>query len=156
MNSAIERLLGLRVEDIMRPDVVTVSVCESMDAAAKRLATHEITGAPVIEASGRCIGVLSGSDFVDREAGFHPTDQLVVKECLHGPFEAQKLESDRVEAHMSPLVQTVSPKATLLQAARVMCGEHIHRLLVLDDEGRPVGIVSALDLVAAMVAAVEE
>ncbi|MFO0913952.1 MAG: CBS domain-containing protein [Pirellulales bacterium] len=156
MNSAIERLLGLRVEDVMRPAVVTVAAHETMEAAARQLATHEITGAPVVEESGRCVGVLSGSDYVDREAGFHPVDELVCKDTLHSPFEVQRLSSDRVEAHMSPTVQTISPKATLMQAARVMCVEHIHRLVVLDDESRPVGILSALDLVAAMVAAVEE
>jgi CBS-domain-containing membrane protein len=156
MNSAIERLLGLRVEDIMRPSVVTVSANETMESAARRLASHEITGAPVVEESGRCVGVLSGSDFVGRDAGFHPSDQMLVKDTLHQPFELRTLANDRVEAHMSPVIQTVAPQATLMQAARMMCAEHIHRLLVLDRESRPVGIVSSLDLVAAMVAAVEE
>jgi predicted transcriptional regulator len=37
-----------------------------------------------------------------------------------------------------------------------MCAEHIHRLLVLDQQERPVGVVSTMDVVAALLNAVEE
>ena len=45
---------------------------------------------------------------------------------------------------------------SILSAARQMCGSHIHRLFVIDDEGKPIGVVSTLDLVSAMVLAFEE
>jgi CBS-domain-containing membrane protein len=156
MNSAIERLLALRVEDVMNREVVTVSESETMKQAAKRLANFEVTGAPVVDDSGRCVGVLSGSDFVGKDAGLHPSETMLVKNTLHEPFHVERLENDRVDAHMSPVVQTISPKAGVIQAARMLCGEHIHRLMVLDDDQRPVGVLSSLDLLAAMIAAVEE
>ena len=37
-----------------------------------------------------------------------------------------------------------------------MCQQHIHRLIVLDEQDHPVGILSSLDIVAAMVAVFEE
>jgi predicted transcriptional regulator len=57
---------------------------------------------------------------------------------------------------MSPIVQTISEESLILAAARVMCNEGIHRLVVVDEKKHPVGIVSTLDVVAAMVAAIEE
>lgn len=156
MNSAIERLLALRVEDLMNREVMTVSEDESMADAAQRLARFEITGAPVVDDCGRCVGVLSASDFVGKEAGLHPVETMMVKNTLHEPFHLERMRDDRVEAHMTPVVQTISPRASLLQAARVLCGEHIHRLVVLDQDQRPVGIVSSLDLLAALIAAIEE
>jgi predicted transcriptional regulator len=80
-----------------------------------------------------------------------------VKQCGQDePFEIDTIAQDRVREHMSPAVQTVHESATLINAARVMCREHIHRLVIIDQDERPVGVVSSLDLVAAMIAAVEE
>jgi predicted transcriptional regulator len=50
----------------------------------------------------------------------------------------------------------VGTTATLLHAARIMCDQHIHRLIAVDRIGRPEGIVSSLDVVAALVQAVDE
>ena len=55
---------------------------------------------------------------------------------------------------MSPVVQYISQDATLIQAARMMCTEHIHRLVVLAEDQRTVGFMTSLDLAAAMVAAI--
>ena len=57
---------------------------------------------------------------------------------------------------MSEAVQSIDPGASLLIAARMMCAEHIHRLLVIDDSQQPVGVVSTMDIIAAMVNVVDE
>ena len=44
----------------------------------------------------------------------------------------------------------------MIDAAREMCAQHVHRLPVVDAGGKVVGLVSSLDLVAAMVGALEE
>jgi CBS domain-containing protein len=50
----------------------------------------------------------------------------------------------------------VQPEQTLLTAARIMCVKHVHRLPVLDSDNRPVGLLTAMDVVAAMVNAIDE
>jgi CBS domain-containing protein len=164
MNSAIERLLGLRVSDVMNTPVKTISVNATMAEAAATLAQHEITGAPVVDLQGGCVGILSVTDFALRElrqAGGGARLRLdwepdVVSGTEHKALRVESYAEDRVGEHMSPAVQTINQTATLINAARVMCREHIHRLVIIDAEERPVGMVSSLDLVAAMVAAVEE
>lgn len=155
MNSAIERLVGLRVKDIMNRDLVTVADTDGMKAAAKRICDADVTGAPVINSTGECVGILTASDFVERDAGHHDL-QLLTRTNPHEPYGLQCLDDNLVSTHMSPLVQTISEDALILAAARVMCEEGIHRLVVVDDGKRPVGIATTLDLVASIVAAIEE
>lgn len=154
MNSTIERLLTLRVKDIMRTDIVVVRQSDTMEEAARTLAEANVTGAPVVDEAGRCVGMLSGTDYVDHRAGAHMSSQLLTGH--EGAYRIELLNDDLVSTHMAPVIQSVEPETPVIQAARVVCHEHIHRLVVIDDAKRPVGILSSLDFVAAMVAAVEE
>ena len=53
----------------------------------------------------------------------------------------------RVGELMSSLI-TVAKTAPLVEAARLMRDNRIHRVVAVDDRGRPVGVVSASDFVA--------
>ena len=64
--------------------------------------------------------------------------------------------TDLVASYMTPTLETVSVSDSLMNAARLMCRRHIHRLVVLDNQARPVGMMTSLDIVAALVGAVEE
>ena len=164
MNSAIERLLSLRVSDVMNSPVATISETASMAEAARILAQREITGAPVVDTNGRCVGMLSATDFAMREHRLSQGEEelsfgwahAVQQESRDASFHIGTIAEDHVSEHMSPALQTINQTASLINAARIMCREHIHRLVIVDEEERPVGVVSSLDLVAAMIAAVEE
>jgi predicted transcriptional regulator len=67
-----------------------------------------------------------------------------------------RLSNDLVQYHMSSAVQTIEHNCSLLDAGRNMCGQHIHRLIALDERSAPVGILSSLDIVATVISAVEE
>lgn len=164
MNSAIERLLTLRVGDIMSSNVVQIPVHQTMAEAACLMVRHEISGAPVVDEQGRCVGILSSFDFAAREyAGFESTESprgkvqhVLVRDRPDQPYHIEDVAEDVVANYMTSAVQTIRPTLTLMEAARVMCSQHVHRLVVLDDTCRPVGIVSSLDLVAALVKVIEE
>jgi len=164
MNSAIERLLTLRIADIMSTNVVQIPVHQTMAEAAGLMVKHEISGAPVVDEQGRCVGILSSYDFATREhAGVETTESprgkvehVLVRDRPDQPYHIEDVAEDVVAHYMTSAVQTVRPTATLMEAARVMCAEHVHRLVVLDGQGRPVGVVSSLDVVAALVKVIEE
>jgi len=161
MKNPVETLTRFTVRDVMRADVVTVRVTDTMGHAASVLNSYGITGAPVVDDAGVCVGVLSSSDFVIREiasAGI-PTAASLAFEAMtiknsFAPPEA--IEGNLVEAYMTTDVHTIAADAPMLRAARLLCEERIHRLVVVDPTGRPVGIVSSLDMVACMVVAIEE
>ena len=54
----------LKVHDLMKKDVVTVRPEDSARALARVLADSEISGVPVVDNSGRVVGVVSATDLV--------------------------------------------------------------------------------------------
>ncbi len=56
--------LALTAEDLMTRDVVQLSEKMPLRAAAQLLLRHHISGAPVVNAEGKCVGVLSAVDFL--------------------------------------------------------------------------------------------
>ncbi len=162
MNRAFERLVTLRVRHVMSPEVVQLRVSDTMATAAVTLADHHISGVPVADEQGRCVGILSAADFVNRESKHESAPPPDVGEPFSwvresgGSLCLQHIPEGVVGAHMSRAVQTISADASMLEAGRIMCAEHVHRLPVLDSDGRAVGLVSSLDLVAAMIGIAEE
>ena len=162
MNSAIERLLTLRVSDVMSRNVVSVAATKSMAKAAEILAQNFISGAPVIGQQGQCVGILSATDFVRCVASSHENLSSSNGQCekrsdaAGGRHSCPIPATDLVASHMSALVQTVNSERPLTEAARLMCQNHIHRLIALDDKGRPAGVLTSLDIVAALINAIEE
>jgi CBS domain-containing protein len=57
----------------------------------------------------------------------------------------------RVHELMTEVVETVGPEATLAAAARAMLRHQVHRLPVVCERGRLVGIISTTDIMAAFV-----
>ena len=57
----------MRVEDFMTRRVVTITPDTTLLAAAKLMLEHRVGGLPVLDASGRMIGVFSESDLLREE-----------------------------------------------------------------------------------------
>ena len=145
MIDAIERLRALRVADIMTRDVIVVSCHQSLLDVARNFAEHDVTAAPVVDGDGRCVGFFSSADALRREL---PLSQRETA--------SQDPARTRVDRYMTGDVHTVLPGESLLTAARLMCHRHLHRLPVVDDDGRVVGIISTMDIVAALANAIDE
>lgn len=151
------------VGDVMNRKVVSVSANDLMSEAAGRIVEYSISGVPVVDDAGRCVGVLSASDFTRRERerdsqGHLPSNnvqEVLVQDFPGGAYHVEEVIEDRVANHMTAAVQTISPESTLLQAARCMCLEHVHRLIVVDGSNRPIGVLSTLDVLAAFIATMD-
>lgn len=135
MDNQCGTFASLHVSDLMTARVIRVSEKEIMARAATTLAQARITGAPVVDDEGRLVGVLSVTDFVHSGSG----------------ERASAADTDLVERHMTSPAISVTPETELSEAALLMCQKHIHRLPVVDQEGRPIGLVSSLDIVASVV-----
>ena len=57
---------------------------------------------------------------------------------------------------MSQGVKSVNAHELLLKAAQLMCAKHIHRLPVTGEDRRVVGVISTMDIVAAVLNALDE
>lgn len=134
MDTRLNRLWSLKVQDIMSPGVQALRFDQNMEEAASFFGEHHISGAPVVDADGKCIGVLSVFDIVCSAERRH----------------------DRVEVHMTSPAKTLEADSPILTAGRIMCDAHVHRIIVLDADNRPIATTTSLDVVSAMVNAMEE
>jgi len=126
----------------------------SLKGAAHLLAQAGVSGAPVINNDGRCIGVLSATDFVhwmDRE-------HLGPNACACSPafwaawqvVEPGELPDQAVRDYMTCDPVMVPGHVTLGELTRKMIDVHIHRVIVTDKHGKPIGVVSSTDILAAV------
>jgi len=64
--------------------------------------------------------------------------------------DLQRLKIEGSDVHvreiMTRAIHSVEESAPLRDVARAMVSDHIHRLLVIAEDGSPVGIVSTMDL----------
>lgn len=129
--SGFDRLVG----DYMSLPAVVVAVDDPVQRAETLLAEHHVSGLPVVAATGAIVGVVSRTDIL----GESPRVSALVRG-----------HADRLlvgELMSSPAI-TVSITTTLREAARVMRDARIHRVVVVDEAARPVGVLSASDYVA--------
>lgn len=126
----------LRVADLMTIDPITVSITATIEEAEELLRHNRITGLPVVDVDNRLVGVISQTDLLYLEV---PAVQALIHHRTSGI---------RVGEVMSSPPVTIDAGATIVEAARRMHEERLHRLVAVDDHGRPAGVISAMDFVA--------
>jgi CBS-domain-containing membrane protein len=151
---ASKPLFALTAADLMSPTVVTIPQDMSLRGAAHLLAREDVGGAPVVDAAGCCVGIISARDFVgwaDRGEGAHRDAGDPEYYCAPWQvMDGDTLPCDIVGRYMTADPVTVSPGTPIGTMARMMVDARIHRLIVLDHAGRPAGLVSCTDVLAAV------
>jgi CBS domain-containing protein len=161
MRTVTQSLLSLIAADVMSKRLVTVPEAMSLAGAARLLSGAAVSGAPVVDAEGRCIGVLSAHDFVSwAEKGEGSAKQLQQRcDCAYSAWqilETETLPRDSVARYMTADPVTTAPSTPIDEIARMMVNAHIHRVVVVDENERPIGIVSSTDILAAVAYAREK
>jgi len=203
MTALSKSFFVLTAEDIMTKEVIPLSQDMPLRDAAALLFHNQISGAPVVDAQGRCVGVLSATDFLrlaERQADAgRPTSPPLpitcsfqakyrgqggreITRCIlppgvcpiqvkqQGPdgkeaivcgephcvltdwqvVEMEKLPTQDVRQFMTADPVTVAAATSIRVLARLMIDGHIHRLIVVDEQQRPIGIVAGTDILAAV------
>jgi CBS domain-containing protein len=190
---------AITAADLMSRTVVPLPQEMPLRDAALVLRRARISGAPVVDQLGRCVGVLSTADFLrwaeqegrSPEAAPLPAcpyqvkgrlltgEEAVICTLAEGDCPLQaihpttggrhtalcKLSSDvpsdrqqgienlpgnAVRRYMTADIVTAGPQTTLPRLARMMIDAHIHRIIVVDEDQSPIGVVSSTDLLAAL------
>jgi CBS domain-containing protein len=131
----MDDLRGLRVADTMTLDPVTVTPDTSVETAERLLRANRIHGLPVLDDENRLVGVIS------------QTDLLLGGAQSIGAALRNRPSGLRVGELMSSPALTVSLTGSLHEAACRMREARVHRLVAVDEDGRPVGVLSAMDFV---------
>jgi CBS domain-containing protein len=139
----------MKVRDIMTTDPVKVTGNTHLKEAARLMVRHRVSGLPVVDDAGKLIGILSEGDFIRREAGRDRPQGVSLLDAVFGEGELQPVGAETVAEIMTRSVVTITPEATVGEAARVMGRRSVKRLPVVDLEGELIGIVSRSDIVGA-------
>jgi CBS domain-containing protein len=200
MNATTGSLFALTASDLMSRDVVTITEDTPLRTAAELFVRRKVGEAAVVDADGRCVGMLSAAELVQWALGAtggapegvpSPACRYqVMGRLLTGgdavictlpeggcPLQESRaltggrhtavcrlrdgLVSDwqliaggvpasAVRRYMIADAATVAAGSPLSVLARAVTGTHVHGLIVVDGEHRPIGIVSRLDVLAAL------
>lgn len=167
MSNLSERLATLTARDIMTEKLVLLDENDTIQRAANLFRDLQISGAPVVNSQGHAVGLLSVSDIVPAvfarvpPGGKRPQSREAEWDEIcailnAGSARAESGGSELVSRWMSQRLVSVREDAPLIEVARVMCDGHWHRVTVVDASGRLTGIVSTMDVLAALVHAADE
>ncbi|MEU6944413.1 CBS domain-containing protein [Streptomyces sp. NPDC046316] len=118
------------VDDVMTHAVVSARLDAPVKEIVQSMRRWGVSAVPVLSAEGRVVGVVSEADVLGKVPG-EDRDSA-------GSVTAGSL--------MSAPAVTVPRGATIAGAARLMGRGRLKRLPVVDEDGRPVGVVSRGDL----------
>ena len=138
----------------------TIALDAPVDEVVTKMRAHELPGLPVVDAEGRCVGMVTEADLVlpDDEGDLHLPHYInlfggtVFLEPL-GRFESRlrKAFASTAEDMMTREPLTVEPDTTVREAARVIHDSGHNRLPVVEGE-RLVGVVTRVDVLGALAA----
>ncbi|MFO8166069.1 MAG: CBS domain-containing protein [Thermodesulfobacteriota bacterium] len=142
----------LKVKDIMTKDVITVLPEMEIAHAAKLLLEKGINGVPVVDETGKMVGILCQEDLITQQKSFPIPSVFTLLDGFipltsmkHIEKETQKISATTVAHAMTTDPFTVSPDMTIEEIATIMVDKNFHTLPVVDG-GKLVGIIGKEDI----------
>ena len=135
--SLVEIDSAATVSEIMARRLVTVSPDDTLAVVRRLFDEHRFHHLIVVE-KGIARGVLSQRDLLKNISPFVGT----MSESRRDMWTLEK----RVHQIMNRTIVWAKPETPITEAALMMAANRISCLPVLDDKGRPVGIVTTVDL----------
>lgn len=144
----------MRAKEIMTSPVLTVSPDTPVAQIARSLREKHISGAPVVDDSGKVVGIVTEIDLIKRHARVHfPVylpflDSLVFLESPRRyQGDVRRVLGTNAEEIMTGPVRTATPETDVKDIATLMVEERANPIPILDETGALVGIVSHTDII---------
>jgi CBS domain-containing protein len=123
--------MSLLASDVMVKEVLTVTDSTPLKEVAKLFGEKKITGAPVLNAQGELVGVISETDLIRKSTSIG----------AWSPSKAGQI--------MTRPAVTVAPNDTLQRVCELMFNRRIHRVVVAE-ENKICGIITTMDILRAI------
>ena len=148
----------MKVRDVMAPNPFTLPSNASVGAAAVALAESGIGGCPVVDASGRVVGMLSESNILEALKTQHKELKVLMPPEISFGISFVEVVKTResvsafaeigdwpIERIMTKEVVHVAPDDDVEKAIQLMVKHRIHRVPVIEN-GKLVGILTRTDI----------
>ena len=134
------------VEAVMTSQVVTARPTSPFHELVRLLEQHHISALPVVDDSGRLVGIVSEADLLIKEGYPHGAEDAGVVEAARHHRRFGKATGTCAAEVMTRRVVSVPLGTPVGSAARLMVRLGVRRLPVVDAAGALVGIVTRADL----------
>ena len=138
--------MTVTVRDVMTTHVVAVRTSASFKEMADMMHRSRVSAFPVLDDTGRVIGVVSAGDLLVKEAVQAQGTSLIA--ALRHVHEDDKAAGVTAADLMTRPAVTIGPDAPVEEAARLMYDKRVKRLPVTRAGGKLVGIVSRVDVLS--------
>lgn len=149
----------MKAHDVMTWGVISVEPEATVTRAVRLMLQNKISGLPVVDASGRLVGMVTEGDFLRRGEIGTQRQRPRWLEFLLGPgklaAEYVQASGQKVREIMTPEPQTITPETPLEEVVGLMERHRVKRLPVMQD-GKVVGIVSRANLLHALASVARE
>lgn len=142
----------LKVNDIMTTELITVSPETEIVKAAKLLLENRINGVPVVNETGKLVGILCQSDLIAQQKRLPIPSFFTFMDGLFSMSSLKQIEKqvEKIAAYtvaqaMTPDPVFVQPDMSIEVVASLMVDNSFHTIPVLH-EGKLVGIVGKVDI----------
>ena len=141
----------MQARDVMVSPVITVSKAATVREVAKTLIEKRISAVPVVDNTGKVIGIVTESDLLHRaETGTEHRGSWWVRFIAGDATVAAdyvKSHSAKIEDVMTANVVTAAPETPLHEIASLLEEHRIKRVPIVNKTGDLVGIVSRANLI---------
>jgi CBS-domain-containing membrane protein len=142
-------------KDIMTKNIKSVSPQLAIREFASFLIKENVSGAPVIDETGRFLGIATEEDLIFQDkkinlpAFLNIFANIVPLGVSQTEEELKKIAGTKLKDVMQAEPKTIAPDTTTEEIATIMCESKKYYLTVLD-EGNVVGVVTKRDLIKAV------
>ena len=150
-------VLQLSVADVMTQPVLCVTADTSLQEAVQLISDHHVSGLPVVDTDGALIGELSEQDLMVRESGVDAGPYIMLLDSviyLRNPLnwdrQVHQVLGTTVADLMKKDVHSCNGTLPLPKAASLLHDRSTQRLFVLDDQRKPLGVLTRGDVVRAL------
>ncbi|MBB01786.1 CBS domain-containing protein [bacterium] len=167
------RLGSLQARDVMSTEVFLLTENMTLLDASEQLKKRKHSGAPVVDSQGRLVGTFSLRDLTgvkklgrpkenqadgssSRQSRADTLDSGIISAEALKHIQQNALALERVSERMTRNAPSVTENATLIDVARLMCHFHTHRIPVTSANSQLTGIITTMDVLAALVHTADE
>ena len=153
-------MLQQTVGEVMSAPVLTVTAETPLQDAVSLLNDHHVSGLPVVDGEGVLIGELTEQDLMVRESGVDVGPYVMLLDSviyLRNPLnwdrQVHQVLGNTVGDLMHRDSHSCESSLPLPKAASMLHDKGTQRLIVVDAERRPVGVLTRGDVVRALASA---
>jgi CBS domain-containing protein len=143
------------VKDYMSTHVVSLHSGANVHEALEMMVENRVSALPIVDVEDRCVGIITATDLIG--VTYDIDDDVVHTDPMDPSSRGRLFEKlantvgdEPVSSYMSESVASVDESTSLRVAAQIMLREQVHHLPVLNKDEQLIGIISTMDIVAAV------